>query len=347
MISFKAQQIAALVGGRIVGNPDMQVTGLGKIEEAKAGELAFLANPKYEVFLPATSASILLLSEEMASKAPAGSTLIVVPDPYAAFATLLETYQKMQDGGSKRGIEQPSFIAASAKIAADVYIGAFSYLGEGVTVAAGVQIYPGAYLGDRVSIGANTVIHAGVKIYHDCIIGEDCIVHAGVVIGADGFGFAPQPDGSYRKVPQTGNVIVENRVEVGSNTTIDRATIGSTRILDGVKLDNLVQIAHNAEIGSNSVIAAQTGISGSTYLGKGCIVGGQVGIVGHLRIADGTRINAQSGVTKSSEAPNGALNGSPAFEYRAALRSAAVYRNLPSLEQRIKQLEKALESLQG
>ncbi len=347
MISFKAQQIAALVGGRIIGNPDAQVTGLGKIEEAKAGDLAFLANPKYEMFLPTTGASILLLSEEMAPKAPAGSTLILVPDPYAAFATLLETYQKMQDGGNKRGIEQPSFIAPTARIADDVYIGAFSYIGEGVTVAAGVQLYPGAYLGDRVSVGANTVIHAGVKIYHDCVIGDNCIVHSGVVIGADGFGFAPQPDGSYKKVPQTGNVVVEANVEIGSNATIDRATIGSTRIMEGVKLDNMVQIAHNVEIGSNTVIAAQSGISGSTHLGRGCMIGGQVGIIGHLRIADGTRINAQSGVTKSSEGPNGALHGTPAFEYRAALRSAAVYRNLPDLEQRIKQLEKALEKLQG
>ncbi len=347
MISFKAQQIAALVGGRIVGNPDTEVGGLARIEEAKAGDLAFLANPKYEMYLPKTGASILLLSAEMAPKAPAGSTLIIVENPYAAFAILLETYQKMQGGGGRRGIEQPSFIAPTAKVAQDVYIGAFCYVGEGATVAAGAQLFPGTYLGDRASVGANTVLHAGVKIYNDCAIGDNCIVHAGVVIGSDGFGFAPQPDGSYKKVPQTGNVVVENGVEIGANTTIDRATMGSTRISSGVKIDNLVQLAHNVEIGAHTVIAAQTGISGSTHLGKGCMVGGQVGIVGHLHLADGTRINAQSGVTKSSELPNTALNGSPAFDYRASLKSAAVYRNLPDLEQRIKQLENALEKLQG
>ena len=347
MISFTAQQIAALVGGRIVGDPQAEVRGLAKIEEAQAGDLAFLANPKYEMYLPTTGASILLLSEEMAPKAPAGTTLVVVADPYAAFATLLETYQKMQGGSGRRGIEQPSFVAPTAKIAADVYIGAFSYIGEGAIVAAGAQIYPGTYLGDRVTIGANTVLHAGVKVYPDCHIGDDCIVHAGAVIGSDGFGFAPQPNGSYKKVPQTGNVVIEDGVEIGANTTIDRATMGATRIRKGAKIDNLVQLAHNVEIGENTVIAAQTGISGSTHLGRGCMVGGQVGIVGHLRIADGTRINAQSGVTKSSESPNGALNGSPAFEYRAALKSAAVYRNLPGLEQRLKQLEEALQKLQG
>jgi UDP-3-O-[3-hydroxymyristoyl] glucosamine N-acyltransferase len=347
MISFKAQQIAALVGGRIVGNPDTEVGGLAKIEEAKGGDLAFLANPKYEMYLPTTGASIILLSEEMASKAPAGSTLIIVANPYDAFATLLEAYQKMQGGGGKRGIEQPVFVAPTAKVAEDAYIGAFTYVGEGVTVAAGAQVFPGTYLGDRVFVGANTVLHAGVKVYADCTIGANCIVHAGVVIGSDGFGFAPQPDGSYKKVPQTGNVVVEDYVEIGANTTIDRATMGATRIRSGAKIDNLVQLAHNVEIGSHTVIAAQAGISGSTHLGKGCMVGGQVGIVGHLHLADGTRINAQSGVTKSTEVANSALNGSPAFDYRASLKSAAVYRNLPDLEQRLKQLEQALQKLQG
>jgi len=243
------------------------------------------------------------------------------------------------------GIQQPVYIAATAKIGENVFIGAFAYVGENVVVADGAKIYPNVYLGDNVQVGANTIIHPGVKIYHDCIVGKNVSIHAGTVIGSDGFGFAPQADGTLKKVPQIGNVIIEDGVEIGANATIDRATIGSTLIKSGAKLDNLLQIAHNVEVGNNSVIAAQTGISGSTKVGNNVMIGGQVGIVGHIKIADGTKINAQSGVSKSITNPNSAVTGSPAFDYTAALRSQVASRNLPGLEKRVLELEKQLKEL--
>ncbi len=342
---FTAQQIAAHLNGRIEGNPDARVSNVAKIEEAGEGQLSFVANPKYEEYLYTTKASILIVNEDLTVSGPIAPTLIRVANAYNGFASLLSLYNEIVSQQRKQGVEQPAFVAASAQMGNDVYIGAFSYIGEYVQLADGVQVYPGSYIGEGVSIGEGSRIFAGVKIYDGCKIGARVTVHSGTVVGADGFGFAPQADGSYKKVPQIGHVIIEDDVEIGSNTTIDRATMGATVIRKGVKLDNLIQIAHNVEVGENTVIAAQTGISGSTKLGKNCMVGGQVGIVGHIQIADGTRINAQSGVSKTVEQQGSALTGSPAYDYRSALKSQAVFRNLPELQQRVAQLEEELRAL--
>jgi UDP-3-O-[3-hydroxymyristoyl] glucosamine N-acyltransferase len=342
---FTAQQIAAHLKGRIEGNPDARVSAVAKIEEAGEGQLSFVANPKYEEYIYTTKASILIVNEDLSVNSQVAPTLIRVKDAYNGFASLLQLYNEVMSRNTKRGIEEPAHVAASAKLGKDVYVGAFSYVGEDVQLGNNVQIYPGCYIGDGVIIGDDTRIYAGVKIYDSCQLGARVTIHSGTVIGADGFGFAPQADGTYKKVPQIGNVIIEDDVEVGSNASIDRATMGSTVIRKGVKLDNLIQIAHNVEIGENTVIAAQAGISGSTKLGKGCMIGGQVGMVGHIQIADGVRINAQSGVSKSVDENNMALTGSPAFEYRSSLKSQAIYRNLPELQQRVARLEEELNSL--
>jgi UDP-3-O-[3-hydroxymyristoyl] glucosamine N-acyltransferase len=268
-----------------------------------------------------------------------------VPDAYSSFAFLLEKYKEMISGSSKTGIEQPCYISPTASIAPDVYIGAFTYVGENVKIASGVKIYPGCYIGNNATIKENTKLFAGVKIYDDCHLGCRVVIHSGTVIGGDGFGFAPQPDHSYKKIPQIGNVIIEDDVEIGSNTTIDRATMGSTVIKKGVKLDNLIQVAHNVEIGEHTVIAAQTGISGSTKVGKYNTIGGQVGMVGHIQIADGTKINAQSGLSKNVVNANTVLNGSPAFDYKSSLKSQAIFRNLPDLQHRIQKLEETLNEI--
>lgn len=343
-MQFSATQIALMINGKIEGDPGVLVASFGKIEEAASGQLAFLANPKYEEHLYSTNASIIIVNESQELRQPITATLIRVPDAYSAFASLLDKYQQLQTQQLK-GIQEPVYIHARAKIGDDVFIGAFCYLGDGAIVANGAKIFANAYIGDNAIIGENTVLHPGVKVYHDCVIGRNVVVHAGTVIGSDGFGFAPQSDGSFKKVPQIGNVVIEDEVEIGSNTTIDRGTIGSTIIRSGAKLDNLLQIAHNVEIGTNSVIAAQAGISGSTKVGNNVMIGGQVGIVGHLTIADGSRINAQSGVSKSIKIPNSAVTGSPAFDYTAALRSQAIARNLPELENRIKQLEAIVKEM--
>jgi UDP-3-O-[3-hydroxymyristoyl] glucosamine N-acyltransferase len=343
-MQFTAAQIAMLINGRIEGSPDTAVASFGKIEEAQAGQLSFLANPKYEEFLYSTGASIIIINEAQELKQPISATLIKVPDAYSAFAVLLDKYQQIKRQ-QMTGIQQPVYIAASSKTGENIFIGAFAYLGERVVIGNGVKIYPNVFLGDNVVVGDNSTIHPGVKIYHDCVIGKNVTIHAGAVIGGDGFGFAPQADGSLKKVPQIGNVIIEDGVEIGANTTIDRATIGSTLIKAGAKLDNLLQIAHNVEVGNNSVIAAQSGISGSTKIGNNVMIGGQVGIVGHIKIADGTKINAQSGVSKSIKNPNSAVTGSPAFDYTAALRSQAASRNLPELEKRVIELEKKLKEM--
>ena len=341
-MQFSAAQIAALINGKLEGNPEVLVDNFGKIEEAKAGQLAFLANPKYEEFLYSTGASIIIVNDNQVLKEKINATLILVPDAYLAFASLLSKYQEMMNQ-QLTGIQEPVYISKTASVGENVYIGAFAYIGNNVKLGKNVKIYPQSYIGDDVSIGDHTVIFPGVKIYHRCVIGEYVTIHAGSVIGADGFGFAPQSDGSFRKIPQMGNVVIEDYVEVGSNATIDRATIGSTIIGKGVKLDNLIQIAHNVEIGSNTVIAAQSGVSGSTKLGKNVMVGGQVGIVGHIQIADGSKINAQSGVTKSMKTPNSAVTGSPAFDYTSALRAQAAARKLPEFEKRIIELEKLIQ----
>lgn len=343
-MQFTAGQIALIINGKVEGNASAIVDSFGKIEEAQQNQLAFLANPKYEDFLYTTQASVIILNESQELKQPIAATIIRVPDAYSAFAALLRKYQQIATE-QLTGIEQPSFIHASANLGDNVYVGAFAYISEAVKIGNNVKLYPGVFLGKNVTISDNTVLLPGVKIYHDCVVGKNVTIHAGSVIGGDGFGFAPQADGSYKKVPQIGNVVIEDYVEIGSNATIDRATIGSTLIKSGAKLDNLIQIAHNVEVGNNTVIAAQSGVSGSTKIGNNVQIGGQAGIVGHIQIADGTRINAQSGVSKSVKTPNAALTGSPAFDYTSALRAQAVSRNLPELEKRVAELEKLLQQL--
>ena len=342
-MEFSAGQIAQLIGGTVEGK-DVSVGSFGKIEEATSGQLSFLANPKYEDYLYTTGASLIIINDNLKLKQPIDATLIRVKDAYSAFATLLDFYQKMKTM-ELQGTEQPSFVHESAKVAEKVFIAAFCYLSRNVEVGANTKIFPGCFIGAGAKIGSNTIIHAGVKIYDECVIGNNVVIHAGTVLGSDGFGFAPQADGSLKKVPQIGNVVIEDHVEIGANTTIDRATIGSTIIRSGAKLDNLLQIAHNVEVGNNTVIAAQTGISGSTKIGKNVMIGGQAGIVGHIKIADGSKINAQSGVSKSLKEPNMAVTGSPAFDYTAALRSQAIMKNLPQLEKRLKELEEKIKLL--
>lgn len=343
-MQFTAQQIALIVSGTIEGNPDATVSSFGKIEEATAGQLSFLANPKYNDYLYTTKASLVIVSESLQLQKNITATLVRVKDAYTAFATLLTTYQNLK-AQQKKGIETPSHIASTATLGNDVYIGAFAYIGEKVNIGNNTKIFPGAYIAENVSIGNNTTVHAGVKIYEDCVIGNDVIIHAGTVVGSDGFGFAPQPDGSYQKVPQIGNVIIEDQVEIGANTTIDRATMGSTIIKKGVKLDNLIQIAHNVEIGSQTVIAAQTGISGSTKLGQKIMIGGQAGIAGHLTIADGVKIAGMAGVTKNLDRAGKSYAGFPAEDAKQSLKTQVYTRQLPELEKRVKELEKLVTQL--
>jgi len=342
-MQFNAAQIAALINGKTEGDAGASVVSFGKIEEAEQGQLAFLANPKYEEYLYSTKASVIIINDNLELKQPVKATLIRVPDAYTAFATLLGKYQQMMQQQLK-GVQQPVYIASTATYGENVFIGAFAYLGDKVKVGNNTKIYPNVFLGDNVKVGDNTVIHPGVKIYHECVIGNNVIIHAGTVIGSDGFGFAPQTDGSFQKVPQIGNVVIENNVEIGANTTIDRATIGSTIIKAGAKLDNLIQIAHNVEVGNSTVIAAQTGISGSTKIGKGVMIGGQAGIAGHLNVADGSKINAQAGLGKSLK-PGSSVTGSPAYDYNKAIRSQAMARNLPEMEKRIQELEALVKQL--
>jgi len=344
-MQFTAQQIATLLQGRIEGDPNAKVNNVARIEEAGAGCLCFFSNPKYEEYVYTSKASIILVNESIELTKPVSSTLIRVKDAYSGFAFLLEQYNKMMSGNSKTGIEQPSYVSDTATIGKDVYIGAFSYIGEHVVIGDGVKIYPGCYIGNNTTIKEDSKIYSGVKIYHECELGCRVVLHSGTIIGGDGFGFAPQDDGTYKKIPQLGNVIIEDDVEIGTNTTIDRATMGSTIIRKGVKLDNLIQVAHNVEIGAHTVIASQTGISGSAKIGSHCVIGGQVGMVGHIHIADGTKINAQSGISKSVEKPGITLNGSPAFEYKSSLKSQAIFRNLPEVQQRIQKLEETVQEL--
>jgi UDP-3-O-[3-hydroxymyristoyl] glucosamine N-acyltransferase len=345
-MKFTAQQIATLVQGEIEGDSNTTVQAIAKIEDSKEGSLCFLANTKYEDYLYTTQASIVLINKDYILKKPVKPTLIRVKDAYSAFATLLQTYQEIISSKPKVGIESPSFVASDAVLQEGVYIGAFSYISEKVVIGHQSKIYPDSFIGEHVSIGSHTIIHPGVKIYKDCVIGDHVIIHSGAVIGSDGFGFAYE-NGKFNKIPQLGNVVIENDVEIGANCSIDRATIGSTLIKKGAKLDNLIQIAHNVEIGENTVIAAQAGISGSSKIGNHVMIGGQAGIVGHIKIAAGTKINAQSGVSKEIKENGTSITGSPAFEYKSALKSQAVFKNLPSLLQRVNQLEQALNELQN
>jgi UDP-3-O-[3-hydroxymyristoyl] glucosamine N-acyltransferase len=343
-MQFSASQIAILINGKVEGNGTDSVSSFGKIEEAVSGELSFLANPKYEEYLYTTQASIVIINEAFELKHPVQATLIRVPDAYSAFATLLTKYQELRTQ-QLSGIQQPCYVASTATMGDNIYIGAFAFIGENVRIGNHVKIFPGAFIGDNVKIGDHSLIYPGVKIYFDCTIGKNVTIHAGTIIGSDGFGFAPQPDGSFQKIPQIGNVVIEDFVEIGANVTVDRATMGSTIIHAGAKLDNLIQIAHNVEVGNNTVIAAQAGLSGSTKVGKNVMIGGQVGTAGHISIADGSKINGQSGVSKSIKRPNTVVTGSPAFDYTSSLRSQAIFRTLPEMEKRILELEKLVQQL--
>ncbi|QQS28773.1 MAG: UDP-3-O-(3-hydroxymyristoyl)glucosamine N-acyltransferase [Sphingobacteriales bacterium] len=340
-MQLSALELSLLLNGQLEGNPEVRVSRLAKIEEALPGDVSFIANPKYERFVKTTGASVLIVNRDFEAELSQNIVLIRVEDAYASFTRLLELHSRLN---RPKGIEQPCFIHSEAQIGEDVYVGAFAYIGKNAVIGHQSLIYPQTYIGDNVQIGANTLICAGVKIYEGCQIGNRCIIHSGAVIGSDGFGFAPQPDGSYKKIPQTGIVIVEDAVEIGANTCIDRATMGATVIRNGVKLDNLIQIAHNVEIDEHTVIAAQAGISGSTKVGRFCMIGGQAGLVGHLTVANRTKINAQSGVTKSVEKEGQFLSGSPAFEFRNQMRAYSIFKQLPELESRFKALENRVNS---
>jgi len=343
-MEFTAQQIAELLEGTVEGDPQVKVSNLAKIEEGIPGTLTFLANPKYEEFIYSTKASLVIVNESFIAEKPINSTLVRVKDAYKSFAKLLETYNQILH--NRTGIESPNFISSTASLGENIYVGAFVYIGEKAKIGKNVKLYPGVYVGDNASIGDDTILFPGVKVYADCHIGKNCRIHAGVVIGADGFGFAPQDDSNYLKVAQIGNVIIEDHVEIGSNTTLDRATLGSTIIRKGVKLDNLIQVAHNVEIGEHTVIAAQTGIAGSTKIGKFCMIGGQVGIVGHLVIADKVKIAAQSGIGTSILNEGDILQGSPAYFIGDYKKSYIGFRKLPELQSRIEELEKLVKELQ-
>lgn len=336
-MKFKASQIAGILNGEVTGNEDVEVSKLSKIEEGTEGSLTFLANPKYTSYIYTTKASVTIVNSDFVAENPITTTLIRVDDAYKAFSTLLEYYNQVKM--NKSGIEQPTFIAESATYLEDIYLGAFSYLGENVTIGKNAKIYPNVYVGDNVKMGDNVIVFAGAKIYSETIIGNNCVIHSGAIVGADGFGFTPNEKGEYTKVPQIGNVIIEDNVDVGAGTTIDRATLGATIIRKGVKLDNQIQIAHNVEIGKNTVIAAQTGIAGSTKIGENCQIGGQVGIAGHLSIGNSVRIQAQSGIGRNVK-DNETLQGSPALNYGDYNKSYVHFKNLPSIMQRFNTLEK-------
>jgi len=335
-MEFTAKQIAGFLGGTVEGDPEALVNDVSRIEEGKPGTLSFLANKKYQGHIYETKSSIVLVQNDFVPTQPLACTLVKVDDPYRSLAKLLMMLEKRPN---RTGIEPMSFIHESATLGTDVYIGSFSYVSKGARIGNNVKIFPQVYISEDVVIGDDTWIYSGARIHNNSVIGTHCLIHSGVVIGGDGFGFAPVIGSDFTKVPQIGNVVIEDYVEIGTNTTIDRATIGSTIIRKGVKLDNLIQIAHNVEIGENTVIAAQTGISGSTRIGKNCMIGGQVGIIGHINIADGTKIAAQSGVGQSVKNTGTAIQGSPAYELIPYQRSYVYFKKLPDLVERIRQLE--------
>ena len=336
-MKFRAEQIAGILEGEVIGNPNAEVSKLSKIEEGTEGSLTFLANPKYINYIYETKATITIVNKTFEPENAITTTLIKVEDAYKAFSKLLEFYNQIKL--NKTGIEVPCFLSESAQHGGNFYLGAFSYIGENVVIGENVKIYPNSFVGDNVVIGDNTTIFAGAKIYSETIIGKDCTIHSGAIVGADGFGFAPNENGEYSKVPQIGNVIIEDNVDVGAGTTIDRATLGSTVIRKGVKLDNQIQIAHNVEIGENTVIAAQTGVAGSTKIGKNCMIGGQVGIAGHLIVGNGVRIQAQTGVGRNLK-DNETLQGSPALAYSDYNKSYVHFKNLPKIVSEIEELKK-------
>lgn len=340
-MEFTATQLAAIVNGTVEGDGDTKVSTFAKIEEGRTGAISFLANPKYTHYIYDTKSSVVLVSRDFTPEHPITATLIRVDDPYSTVANLLKMVEQMT-AQTKTGIEQPSFVSDGVEIPDDSYIGAFAYVGKGVKLGKGVKIYPQVYVGDNCVVGENTILYSGAKIYGGCKIGQRCIIHSGAVIGADGFGFAPV-DGHYEKIPQTGNVEIADDVEVGANTTIDRAMMGSTKIGQGVKLDNLIQVAHNCTVGDHTVIAAQAGLAGSGHLGKHCMIGGQVGVVGHIEIADGTQIGAQSGINKATN-PGDRMMGSPAVDMADYARNLVYQKRLGSLFDRVSAIEKKLKS---
>ena len=341
-MKFTANQIAEILEGEIVGDPLVEVSTLSKIEEGKEGSLTFLSNPKYTHFIYDSEASVVVVNKTFEPEKEVSATLLKVEDAYRAFTQLLEFYNQIKL--SKTGIEEPSFISKSASIGESPYIGAFAYIGENVRLGNNVKIYPNSYVGDNVTIDDNSIVFSGVRIYSDTKIGKNCMINSGSVIGADGFGFVPNEEGVYKKVPQIGNVILEDNVDIGAATTIDRATLGSTIIRKGVKLDNHIQVAHNVEIDENTVIASQTGIAGSTKIGKNCQIGGQVGFAGHLIIGNDVKIQAQSGVGKNLK-DNSVVQGSHAFNFMDWNKSYIHFRNLPKLAKQINELEKELKAL--
>ncbi|MCH6201146.1 UDP-3-O-(3-hydroxymyristoyl)glucosamine N-acyltransferase [Aquiflexum sp. LQ15W] len=338
-MEFSLGQIAELIGGKVEGDNTLKVRRLDKIQEGLPGGISFLSNEKYESFIYETKATAVIVSENFEPNKPLSTTLIRVKNAYEGFTTLLEAYAMLVQS-SKSGIEEPSFFDETSSIGANYYRGAFSYVGKNCIIGSSVKIYPNAFIGNNVKIGNNTVIHAGVKIYDNTQIGENCEFHPGAVIGGDGFGFAPLPDGSFKKIPQLGNVVIEDNVSIGTNTTVDCATMGSTLIKKGAKIDNLVQIAHNVIIGENTVIAAQTGISGSTEIGKNCMIAGKAGIVGHIKIADNTTVGANTGVSKNITKSGQTLFGYVGYDIKDFLKSYSLFKKLPELLDRIKELEK-------
>jgi UDP-3-O-[3-hydroxymyristoyl] glucosamine N-acyltransferase len=336
-MKFTAEQIANVLGGTVEGDASIEVNKLSKIEEGEPGSLTFLSNPKYNNYIYTTKASLAIVANTFEATQAIDVTLIRVEDPYQSFTQLLEYYNQVKL--MKSGIEQPTVISENVTYGENLYLGSFSYLGKNVKIGNNVKIYPNTFVGDNVTIGDNTVLFAGVRVYSESVIGENCTIHSGTIIGSDGFGFAPLEDGSYKKVPQIGNVILEDNVEIGANSTIDRATLGSTIIRKGVKLDNHIQVAHNVEIGENTVIASQTGIAGSTKIGKNCIIGGQVGIVGHITIGNNVRIQAQTGVGRNIK-DGEAIQGSPALPYNAFNKSFIHFKNLDKIVKEINNIKK-------
>ena len=337
-MKFTAEQIAGILEGEVIGNPNAEVYKLAKIEEGIEGSLTFLANPKYVNFIYTTKATITIVNKDFIPEQNIETTLIKVEDAYKSFSKLLEYYNQVKL--MKSGIEQPSVISGNVIYGEGLYLGSFCYIGKNVTIGKNVKIYPNSFIGDNVKIGDDCIFFAGVRIYSETEIGNNCTIHSGTIIGSDGFGFAPLEDGTYSKIPQIGNVILEDNVEIGANSTIDRATLGSTLIRKGVKLDNHIQVAHNVEIGENTVIASQTGIAGSTKIGKNCMIGGQVGIVGHLTIGNGVRIQAQAGIAKNLS-DNEVVQGSPAYNYGDFAKSYVHFKNLPKIVSELEELKQS------
>jgi len=342
-MEFNDAALAGFLKGEIIGDPETKVNTVAKIEEGHTGALSFLANPKYEHFLYTTKSSIVLVNKSLVPSASVSATLIKVENAYEAFASLLQLVDQARP--RKKGVHPTAVIEPSATIGRDVYIGPYAYIGENCHIGDECSIYPHVFIGDNSKAGNKCTLYPGVKIYHDCILGNNCVIHAGSVIGSDGFGFAPQSETEFMKIPQIGNVVIEDNVEIGANVAIDRATMGSTLIRKGVKLDNLIQIGHNVEIGENTVMAGQTGVAGSAKIGRNCMFGGQVGISGHLKIADGTKIGAQSGIPGDIKKENTILLGYPAIDYKNFYRSSVVFRQLPELKRKIEELEKEMGQL--